>query len=52
MNKKDPGERECKERANETSGLQGGVKIMAIPYKKRQGSVLTNQCLGKETNKC
>jgi hypothetical protein len=32
--------------ANETSGLQGRVKIKAIPT--RQGSVLTNQCLGKE----
>jgi len=24
----------CNQRANETSGLQGGVKIMAMPYKK------------------
>ena len=26
--------RRCNERANETSGLQGGVKITAMPYKK------------------
>jgi hypothetical protein len=32
--------------ANEMSGLQRRVKIKAIPT--RQGSVLTNQCLGME----
>ena len=35
-------------------GLQGGVKIMVIRsgllVRERRGSVLTNQCLGKETN--
>jgi len=38
--------RECNECANETSGLQGGVKIMEL--EERQGSVLTNQCLGRK----
>ena len=54
---KDPSERatgsECNECANETSGLvQGGVRIVMIMaiLQERQGSVLTNQCLGKETN--
>jgi hypothetical protein len=27
-----------------------GVKIMAGAIQERQGSVLTNRCLGKETN--
>jgi len=31
---KDPSRRGRNERANETSGLQGGVVIMAMPYKK------------------
>ena len=34
MNEKDPSEHECNECTNEMSGLQGGVKIMAIPNKK------------------
>jgi hypothetical protein len=47
MNGKDQNGRECTGN-EETSRLQGGVRI---PYKKleeRQGWVLTNQCLGKE----
>jgi hypothetical protein len=39
--------------ANETSGLQGGVinvKIMHGHAIQERHSVLTNQCLGKETN--
>ena len=33
------------------SGLQGGVRQdKAMPYKKDNASVLTNQCLGKGTN--
>ena len=34
-------------RAKEMSGLQGVVKIMAMPNKRYKASVLTNQCLGK-----
>jgi hypothetical protein len=48
---KDPGGRECNGCANEMLGLQGRVKIMAIPYKKDK-ALLTNQCLGKESIKC
>jgi hypothetical protein len=34
--------------ANEKSGLQGGVKIMATYRTTKLCSVLTNQCLGRE----
>jgi len=48
MNEKDPSGRECNECANETSGLQGGVRIMAIPYKKDKALCSPTSALEKE----
>jgi hypothetical protein len=47
----DMGEKYSSGREMQCEGLQrhGGVRIVAISYKQeKQGSVLTNQCLGKE----
>jgi hypothetical protein len=51
MNEKDSSGRECNECANEKSGLRresGSYDGHTLPMQERQGSVLTNQCLGKK----
>jgi len=48
INEKDPSERECNESANETSGLQEGVKIMAIPYRKNKAMCSPTSALEKK----
>ena len=49
-NEKDPSEREpeCSECANETSGLQWGVRITAIPYKKDKALCSPTSALEKK----
>ena len=45
---------QCGERANETSGLQGGSQDHDHTLQERQGSagVPTNQCLHLKWNEC
>jgi len=47
---KDPSVYGCNVRAHETSGLQGGVNIMAMPYKKDTGLCSPTSAL--EKNEC
>ena len=44
--------RECNEQANKMSGLQGGIKVMAMPYKKDRDNALCSpaSALRKDMN--
>jgi hypothetical protein len=48
MNENDRSGRKCKE----TSGLQGGVKIMAIPHSDKKDEALYLLTTASERNEC